>query len=232
MGSDWIMPHPIWPLFDLRVRTGRVEVRSPNDGDLIGLAHAAAEGIHDASTMPFLHPWTDAARPDLERGVLQWAWRQRAEWTPRHWHFLGAVFVDGVPVGVQGMEARDFRQLRSVRTGSWLTRRCQGQGIGKEMRVAILHLAFAGLGAVEAHSGGWSDNDVSLRLSRSLGYQDNGRRTALRRGSADTEVMLRLDRSTWESSARPEVTVEGLEDCLELFDADDLAARASPTPGP
>jgi len=41
----------------------------------------------------------------------------------------------------------------------------QGQGIGREMREAILHLAFAGLGAQEALSGAFEDNVSSLATS-------------------------------------------------------------------
>ena len=82
--------------------------------------------------------------------------------SPDKWTFSGAVIVDGHPVGVQDLSAESFATLRTVRTGSWLGMRHQGRGIGKEMRAAILHLAFAGLGAVEANSGAWHDNTRSL----------------------------------------------------------------------
>jgi hypothetical protein len=63
-------------------------------------------------------------------------------------------------------QAQDFSLLRSVGTGSWLGTEYQGQGIGKEMRSAVLHLAFAGLGAQIARSGAYFDNEASLRVSR------------------------------------------------------------------
>jgi RimJ/RimL family protein N-acetyltransferase len=214
------MAHPVWPLFDLRVRTGRIEIRLPSDEDLVALAKVAAEGIHDPVVTPFLRPWTDAPSPDLERSVLQWSWLARAQWSAEEWRFAGGVFVDGEAVGIQGIEAQHFGELRSVSTGSWLGRRYQGKGIGTEMRVAILHLAFVGLNAKEAHSGAWWDNEVSLRLSRSLGYQDNGLRAALRRDKPDTEILLRLDRDTWETVEHPPVTIEGLDGCRELFNAE------------
>ena len=56
--------------------------------------------------------------------------------------------------------------MRSVATGSWLGLRHQGHGIGKEMRAAVLHFAFAGLGAIEALSGAWDDNKPSLGVER------------------------------------------------------------------
>ena len=102
-------------------------------------------------------------------------WRHRANWSPDNWTFTGAVFVDGKPVGVQDLEAEHFRAVRSVETGSWLGRAHQGQGLGREMREAILHLAFAGLGAEEALSGAFEDNAASLATSRAVGLRGERR---------------------------------------------------------
>jgi hypothetical protein len=55
------------------------------------------------------------------------------------------VLSGGVVVGSQGIGGRDFAVLREVHTGSWLGLRYQGQGIGTQMRAAVLHLAFEGL---------------------------------------------------------------------------------------
>ncbi len=55
-------------------------------------------------------------------------------------------------------------------SGSWLTASAQGRGIGVEMRAAVLHLAFAGLGALEALTSAWEDNVASQRVSLRLGY--------------------------------------------------------------
>lgn len=46
--------------------------------------------------------------------------------------------------------------------------------IGKEMRAAVLSLAFDHLGAEVASSGAWEWNATSLGVSRALGYVDNG----------------------------------------------------------
>jgi RimJ/RimL family protein N-acetyltransferase len=167
--------------------------------------------------MPFLHPWTDAPSPEIERGVMQWGWRHRATWSPADWSFGGAVFVDGDVVGVQSLMAVDFASLRNVKTGSWLGLVHQGKGIGKEMRSAILHFAFETLGAVEAHSGGFLDNESSLGVSRTLGYQEHGRRTVSRRGIPTEMIELRLDRSRWRESAHPDVQIQGFEECRDFF---------------
>jgi hypothetical protein len=53
------------------------------------------------------------------------------------------------------------------------------------MRAAILHLAFAGLGALEATSGAWQDNTRSLGISEAHGYEHNGVDLKLRRGQSE-----------------------------------------------
>jgi RimJ/RimL family protein N-acetyltransferase len=126
------------------------------------------------------------------------------------------VFVEGHVVGVQGMMADRFAALRLVETGSWLGRAFQGQGLGKEMRQAVLHLAFQGLGAQEAHSGAFHDNAASLATSRSVGYVDNGESRALRRGTADRMRKVRIDRATWEERRRDDIEIIGLEACLDM----------------
>jgi RimJ/RimL family protein N-acetyltransferase len=211
------MENPFWPLFDLRIRTPRVEIRLPTDTDLVALARLAQRGVHEANVMPFLKPWTDAPSPELERGLLQWGWRHRAQWDTNKWTFSGAVFVQGEVVGVQDLMATDFATLRSVKTGSWLGIEHHGQGIGKEMRSAMLYFAFTGLGALEALSGGWSDNDSSLGVSRALGYQENGRHLGLRRGEPAEMVDLRLTRARWDALDHPTVEIEGLDSCRDFF---------------
>ncbi|CAN5120198.1 GNAT family protein [soil metagenome] len=209
----------LWPLFGLRVRTPRLELRLPGDDDLAALAELAAAGVHPPETMPFLVAWTDRPSPELERGMLQYHWRSRANWTPGEWTLDLAVLVDDGHVGMQGISATDFAVTRSVGTGSWLGRAHQGRGLGTEMRAAVLHLAFAGLGALEARSGAFVDNAASLAVSRRLGYHLDGRSVHARRGQRAIERRLVLTRADWEASSRPAVTVEGLERCLELFGA-------------
>lgn len=211
------MGNPYWPLFDLRIKSQRVEIRLPDDDVLTELARLALRGVHDPALMPFLHPWTDAPSPEIERGMMQWGWRHRATWSPSDWSFGGAVFVDGDVVGVQSLMAADFAALRSVKTGSWLGVAHQGTGIGKEMRTAMLHFAFEALGALEAHSGGFIDNESSLGVSRALGYEEKGRRTVSRRGIPTEMIELRLDRSRWRETPHPDVEIHGLEECMDFF---------------
>jgi RimJ/RimL family protein N-acetyltransferase len=209
------MPDTQWPLFDLRVRTPRLEIRLPTDPDLYRLNELVDLGVHEQSAMPFTIPWTDTPTPRRHRESLRFWWSARADWSPESWNFTGAVFVDGTPVGVQDLMAKNFARLRTVETASWLGRQHQGQGLGKEMRAAILHLAFEGLGAIRAISGAFHDNGASLATSKSLGYTGNGDRLMLRRERPDRILDLKLDRVTW--TRRDDIEIEGLEACLEMF---------------
>jgi RimJ/RimL family protein N-acetyltransferase len=218
--------HAFWPLFDLVVRTPRLEIRLPREEEFGALLAVIAAGVHDPATMPFTTPFTDRPSPERERESAQWWWRQRAEWTPEKWNLTGAVFVDGEVVGVQDINAEHFATLRSVHTGSWLGLAHQGKGLGKEMRQAILHLAFAGLGALEAHSGAFFDNEASLATSRSVGYQLNGEALGPRRDGAARMINVRIDRAMWEERRRDDIELVGLEGCLDMF----IAAPPEATP--
>lgn len=208
-----------WPLFGLRVRTPKLELRYPSDDDVAALADLAAEGIHDPGWMPFQITWTDVPPPQQQRNSMQHFWLNRAMWTPDDWHCPMATVVDGVIVGSQGMLSTNFAKTKVVKTGSWLGRAHQGKGIGKEMRAAILHLAFAGLGAVRAESGAWHDNGPSLGVSRSLGYVENGDSIVLRRDVPDRQIGLKLERTVWEERRRDDIEIIGLEPCLEMLGA-------------
>jgi len=147
------MTHPYWPPFDLEVRTPRITLRYVDDELAVRLAELAAHGIHDPSWMPFALPWTDVASPELEQNTLRYYWRTRAELTPDHWDLPLAVLVDGDVVGACSVSGEHFAVVRTFETGSWLGRAHQGQGLGKEVRAASLHLGFEGLGALVATTG-------------------------------------------------------------------------------
>src|SRR5688500_13210674 len=119
-----------WPLFDLRIRTPRLELRYPSDDDLAALAELVREEIHDPDFMPFMSPWTRAASPDREREALRFWWRLRANTKADEWILPFMVVDRGEPVGVQDLKGVMFPITRSVVTGSWLVRRRQGEGIG------------------------------------------------------------------------------------------------------
>ena len=69
-------------------------------------------------------------------------------------------------IGQQDIDADGFAVRRVVSTGSWLGRDHQGRGAGKEMRAAVLHLAFAELGAERAETAAFADNPASIPSPR------------------------------------------------------------------
>ena len=212
-----------WPLFDLVVRTPRLEWRLPRDEEFADLIAVVDAGVHDPELMPFTIPWTDQEPAARAVSAAQHWWGARAHWSVDDWGFTGAVFVEGRPVGVQGMFAKKFRIVRSVESGSWLGKEYQGRGLGREMREAMLHLAFAGLGAEEAISGAFEDNAASLAVSRSVGYVENGEGRMSRREESARMIRFRLDRRTWEQRRRDDIEIAGLETCLHMFVGPTLA---------
>lgn len=214
------MPHPYWPLFDLRIRTPRLELRYPDDDDVTEMMRLAAQGIHPPDFMPFNTPWTRPASPVLEREGMKFHWRTRADTGPERWALSFATVVDGAIVGTQALLADNFAVTRTVTTGSWVGQAWQGQGIGKEMRAAVLHLAFAGLGAEEARSAAFTDNPASIAVSRALGYEEDGTEVLAREGRRATQVRLLLTRARWEQARRGDIVIEGLEACLPVLGLD------------
>ncbi len=47
-----------WPLFGLRLRSARLELRLPTDDDLLELLDVAKSGIHPPGEMPFGAAWS------------------------------------------------------------------------------------------------------------------------------------------------------------------------------
>jgi RimJ/RimL family protein N-acetyltransferase len=211
------MVHPYWPLFDLEVHTPLVTLRYPDDALMIELATLIGKGIHDPDEMPFALPWTDEASPSRDWNSYRYWWRTRAELSPDAWTIDFAVVLDGRIAGATGLSSKHFRALRTFETGSWLGKEFQGRGVGKEMRAATLHLGFAGLGAEEATTTAFADNARSLGVTRSLGYEPNGRARMLQRDRPGESLRFRMTRSHWETIRRDDIELVGVEPCLPLL---------------
>lgn len=210
-------PDP-WPLRHLELHTPRLSLRPDDDDGLRELAALATRGIHPAEQMPFSVPWTDQEPVDLARGVMQHHWTARGAVTPQRWslHFL--VRRDGAVVGTQTLSATEFPVIREVSSGSWVGRAHQGDGIGTEMRAAVLAFAFDHLGALAARSSAFGDNIASRKISRKLGYRGDGTDTVTPRGTRVTEYRLLLRQANFQ---RPQWTLEvdGLDACRSMLGA-------------
>lgn len=217
------MPHPYWPLFDLEVRTPRLALRYVDDELAVELAELAACGIHEPGFMPFGAPWTRAESPRLERQALQYWWRCRADTSPAGWTLNLAVLVDDAVVGASSLMGSDFPRLRQFETGSWLGLAHQGQGIGKETRIATLTLGFVGLGAELALTGAWHDNGPSLGVTRSLGYEEQGWRRALRDDDRPDHLLgFAMTADHFETNLRrDDIELVGVEPVRDLLEIDD-----------
>jgi RimJ/RimL family protein N-acetyltransferase len=210
------MSHPFWPMFDLRLAAPDLELRHLTEADLGSLAAILPE---DAEQDPSATTYPGLGR-ERNRGVVthQEYWRARGNWRPEAWALSFGVFRDGELLGYQGLEGDDFATLRTVDSSSFLAPDARGQGFGKQMRAAVLALAFGALGARFAITSAWSDNHASLGVSRALGYVDNGVTTD-RRGETVAEMThLRLTREAWMTSGWAErVGVVGVDECLPFF---------------
>ncbi|MCV7420961.1 GNAT family N-acetyltransferase [Mycobacterium yunnanensis] len=206
------MTGAIWPLFDLVASTPKLTLRYVTDELAAELAELATHGIHDPATMPFSEPWTDAEPPELQRNTVRYFWRCRAETTTADWHLnLAAHDRDGALVGVCTLSAAHFPSTRTATTGSWIGRRFQGQGLGREMRHAALHLIFDGLHGGVAATRAWHDNAASLGVTRSLPYTEQEPVVERRRGHPDTMLVFTMGRRQWETLGRSDIRLGGVE---------------------
>jgi len=209
------MTHRHWPLFDLRLTTGDLVLAPLVEADLAEVADLLPADVE-------LNPGATVFGVDAatQRGVVvhQEYWRYYGTWSPTAWRLNLAVRRGDELIGLQELEGNDFPTLRTVDTSSWLVPEARGTGAGKQMRRAVLALAFGPLEARAAVTSAWHDNSASLGVSRSIGYQPNGESLLARGDGADTLVHLRMTRAQWAATgAAREVTIEGFEPCRPHF---------------
>lgn len=195
----------VFPVLDLRVTAGDLELRGITDEDIVVLGALAAKGIHSPDRMPFSFPWTDVTPEELPLNFAQYHWRTRADFSPSSWVLNLGVRWQGELVGVQGVTTSNFVVRRTGETGSWLGAGHQGQGLGTVMRQVMCVLLFDHLAFTEVTSGAFVDNPASLAVSRKVGYRVNGTERYERRGELAEMTMLALRP---EDLVRPDVPVE------------------------
>lgn len=203
-----------FPVWGVRIETPRLVLEPLRESRFDEACDLIERGIHDSSWMPFEVPFTDTAPPMREQQSVEFWLGCWAGVSPEGWRLPFAVLLEGAMIGLQDLAASGWQERRVVETGSWLGRDFQGQGYGREMRAAVLYLAFECLGARRAESAAYEDNAASGRVSEALGYVVSGTRVAPRRGEPATQVVFTMDRSTWPTSAAGSLTVEatGVDD--------------------
>lgn len=208
-----------YPVFDVSVTTPRLELRGATDDLLEQLAPLVREGKTAAHPLPYDDPMSLYEEdPDLRvQRWLQGIWRGRGRIEPDFWRLYLAVVVDGVPVGMQDLIGDRFATFGTVTTFSWLSADARGRGLGREMREAVLHLAFEGFGAREAGSDAFVDNAGSNAVSRALGYRENGTDWDTRQGEPAPIQRWRLVRESWLPHRRDDIALHGVAACRQLL---------------
>ena len=212
--------HPYWPVLDIRLRVGDLELSPMTEADLAPLADLLPD---DLELDPAATTYTGLTAPltdRVARGTVlhQGYWKAYGTWSPEAWRLSFVVRQGDAVIGVQELEGNDFARLRTLDSSSFLVVASRGHGLGRQMRQAVLALGFGPLGAQAAVTEAWHDNHASLGVSRALGYLPNGEALHRRDDGTDTMVHLRLTRADWLASGRADaVEIIGAEPALAYF---------------
>ena len=215
------MAHSAWPFSELSIGGPRVTLRGTTDEHFLGLFKAMHGGVHPEGTESASFPPSALSGAELEEFARRSWLGNRQHWSIDHWWLDLTVFMNtnlDVPVGMQVLSARDFLNQRQVTTASWLSRNFQGRGLGTEMRRLALDFAFLELGATSAISETFPENMASARVSVVLGYESLGSEVITTPTGENFQLdRFRVDRKSWLSASRAELSVQGLDACAHRF---------------
>lgn len=208
----------LYPPLDLKVVSPKLELHAATDDLLAQLLPIVRAGVGDIRPYPFDDPMSlYEDNPVRERKWLQAIWRGRGNAHPDSWRLYFVVMLGGEAVGMQDLIGVNFDTFKTVASFSWLAPSARQQGLGREMRAAILHLAFEGLGAAEAGSDAFFDNLASNRVSEALGYRPNGSDWATRRGEPAVLNRWILKRDDWAQHRRSDIELIGVDACKPVL---------------
>jgi RimJ/RimL family protein N-acetyltransferase len=209
-----------WPVLDIRLGIGDLELSPMTEADLGPLADLLPDDLELDPAATTYAGQTALLTDRIARGTVvhQGYWKAYGTWSPEAWRLSFVVRQGGAFIGVQELEGNDFARLRTLDSSSFLVVAARGQGLGQQMRQAVLALGFGPLGAQAAVTEAWHDNHASLGVSRALGYLPNGEALHRRGDGTDTMVHLRLTRADWVASGRADaVEISGVERALPYF---------------
>lgn len=204
----------VWPLHGIRLRTAELELRPATEADLPALCAILPD---DLEVDPSATRYAGIDEASNHRVILaQSYWRAMGLWSPHDWVLPFVVLRGGERIGMQALEGPDYGADRTVDSWSWLVESARGQGLGKQMRTAILELAFRHLGAKAAITSAVLTNEGSLGVSRSLGYVESHQ--SMLAHSQQTLQHLRLDAAAWAACGRGRsIEIEGVGAALPFF---------------
>lgn len=195
----------LFPPFALRITADDLTMRLMRDSDLPEYAALLHEPVFDPAFEHACFAWLGEDLAATAKSAVQFQWAQRAAIGGDDYEIPFGVWWKGRLVGSQGLRLKEFASLRTVDSGSWLTRSAHGQGIGTLMRQAILVFAFDHLGAERAESAPEDGNLPSLAVSKRLGYRPNGAAVVMEGGRRRLHHHMVL---TPDDFVRPEVELQ------------------------
>lgn len=205
------MAHDPWP--QITVTTPALQLYEASDDLLHQLAPLVHSGQAGVDPRPYDDPMS-FYESDADLRVEKWRQairRGRVQLDSDSWRRYFVVVVDGEPVGMQDLVADRFTTHGTVATFSWLAADLRHPGLGREMRHAILQLAFDGTGAREATSSALLDNHGSNAISRALGYEADGTERQTRCGEPAPMQRWRLRREVWRRVRRDDIQLAGAD---------------------
>lgn len=203
-----------WPLYGLKIETERLHLKMMSLDEVACLASVSRGNI--LSSPGIMLPWVSLSSPEYEINFFQHHLKAIANWNISKWRLNLGVFLKNeiYPIGVVGIYSENFLETKTVRSNSWLLLKYQGRGIGKEMRRGSLELAFDFLHADRARSTIHPDNLASQKVSKSLGYIEDGTKE-VEGYKGGIGIRFLLSREDWTKDSN--VSITGFSSCDQLF---------------
>ena len=209
-----------WPLHGIRLRTADLDLQVMTEADLPTLWSVLPD---DVGMNP--HATTYAGldgRANRSAIIAQAYWRALGVWSPDDWALPFVVRSGGEVVGAQWLEGPDWRADRTVDSSSWLVAPARGRGLGKQMRAAVLALAFGPLRADAAVSSAVVDNAVVPRRLAGPRLPRHAPLGARALGGDAAARASRARRRGRASGQAREVVIAGVSPALPLFGIEEV----------